>query len=140
MDTKQLLRPSNEHSTIEKTTLHSLLDKVVALTLLPNNWDGYGAVPPNKLINKQLNIFINLLPERLLQYITNEDMYPTPYGTIVLDFRKNDNELTIECGEQEYGFFTDFKHGKNIKIKRTMYNQNQISNELAEAINLFYRA
>jgi hypothetical protein len=138
MDTKQLSRPLVEQA--QKTTLNALLGKVVALTQLPNNWDSYGAIPPNELINNQLSIFLNLLPERLLQYTTDEEMYPTPHGTVVLDFKKGLNELTIEFGELEYGFFTDFRHGKNVKIKRTMYKSNQISDELAEAINSFYRS
>lgn len=140
MATHQLSRFSIEDDTTHKARLNSLLNKVITLTQLPNNWDGYGAIPPNDLTNKQLNIFFKLLPERLLQYTNTDAVYPTPYGTIVLDFKKGDNELTIELGEQEYGFFTDFKHNKNVKIKRTMYKQNQISNELAEAINSFYQA
>jgi hypothetical protein len=141
MNTKELLRPLNEQTIAQTTTLNSLLNKVAALTQLPNNWDGFGAVPPNDLINKQLNMFIKLLPERLLQYTTDDEMYATPHGTVVLDFQKGENELTIEFGEKEYGFFTDFKHGKNVKIKRTMYQQNHIiTNELAEAINSFYRS
>jgi hypothetical protein len=123
------------------TILDALLTKVVLLTLLPNNWDGYGAIPPNELINKQINDFLPQFPERLLQYTTTDDMYATPHGTVVLEFQKEKNELIIEFGEREYGFFTDLKHGKNVKIKRTMYKQNSpIANELAEAINSFYRS
>lgn len=139
MDAQALLRPVNEQNVAQKTSLNLLLNKAVALVQLPNNWDGYGAIPPNELVNSQLNMFIKLLPERLLQYTTDEEMYSTPHGTIVLDFKKAENELTIEFGEREYGFFTDFKHSKNVKIRCTMYKQNQISDELAEAINIFYR-
>jgi hypothetical protein len=140
MDAQVLLRPINEQNVAQKALLNLLLSKAVALAQLPNNWDGYGAISPNSLVNNQLNMLIKLLPERLLQYTTAEEMYATPHGTIVLDFKKGGNELTIEFGEREYGFFTDLQHGKNIKIKRTMYQQNQISDELAEAINSFYRS
>ncbi len=139
MDTHLLSRFSIKEDVVQKTTLNALSNKIIALTRLPNNWDGYGAIPPNELVNSQLNIFLKLLPEKLLAYTTDEEMYPTPYGTIVLDFRKGENELTMEFGEQAYGFFTDFKNHKNVKIKRAMYKQNEISNELAEAINSLYQ-
>jgi hypothetical protein len=141
MDIKQLLHPISEQEMAQTPILNALLTKVEMLIQLPNNWDGYGAIPPNKLIDKQLSGFILQLPERLLQYTTSDEMYATPHGTVVLEFQKGENELIIEFGEREYGFFTDFKQGKNVKIKRTMYKQNHpISNELAEAINSFYRS
>ena len=141
MATKQLLHPIIEQEMAQTTILDALLNKVAMLIQLPNNWDGYGAIPPNELINKQLSGFVSQLPERLLQYTTAAEMYATPHGTVVLEFQKGENELTIEFGEREYGFFTDFKQSKNVKIKRTMYKQNHlISNELAEAINSFYRS
>ena len=141
MATKQLLHPIIEQEMAQTTILDALLNKVAMLIQLPNNWDGYGAIPPNELINKQVKDFLPQFPERLLQCTTTDDMYATPHGTVVLEFQKEENELTIEFGEREYGFFTDLKHGKNLKIKRTMYKQNSpIANELAEAINSFYRS
>jgi hypothetical protein len=140
MATKELSRPIVEQEMAHTTILNALLTKVVLLTQLQNNWDGYGAIPPNELINKQVKDFLLKLPERLLQCTTTDDMYATPHGTVVLEFQKGENELIIEFGEREYGFFTDLKHCKNVKIKRTMYEQNPlISNELVEAINSFYR-
>jgi hypothetical protein len=141
MATKQLLHPIIEQEMAQTTILDALLNKVAMLIQLKNNWDGYGAIPPNELTNKQVKNFLPQFPERLLQYTTTDDMYATPHGTVVLEFQKEENELIIEFGEYEYGFFTDLKHGKNVKIKRTMYKQNSpIANELAEAINSFYRS
>lgn len=89
-------------------------NKVSLISMLDDNWDGFGAVKPcNEVISntyKALDAFCEY--GYCLQ--TDEDVYPTPYGSIVLDYKSYAGLLSVEIGKTKLGFFTDFVNGDNM--------------------------
>lgn len=79
------------------------LKRIEELKNLSNNWDGYNAIAPDiKAINRAI-AFINRLNDRkphLLKYLYDDEIYPMPYGTIIMNFmRERDNKcFSLEIG------------------------------------------
>lgn len=79
--------------------------------------------------------FLNQIDEDLLEYLDMEDILPTPYGTITLDFEKNNDTISIEIGESKIAFFTDFENKENIKLDGVNYRNSMIPPELRKAFS-----
>jgi hypothetical protein len=83
-----------------------IIDQLVSL---PENWDGYGAIPLFKEIGEKAKI--------ILQHIKYpvDDIFPNPHGTITIDWRNQHNELlSLEIGLSTYGYFTDEIEGHKL--------------------------
>lgn len=91
----------------------SVKNKICELSQLEDNWDGYGASNLSETVIKNAYKFIDAA--RLIGYCpsSSDDVTPTPYGTIVLDYSSNTGVVSVEIGESKIGFFTDFSDGKN---------------------------
>ena len=37
-----------------------------------------------------------------------DDIYPTEYGTVIMDFETENGLISLEIGNTQFGFFTDF--------------------------------
>ena len=53
---------------------------------------------------------ISLLPESVLFKLNEENLYPTNYGTLVLDWEdeKSNDEFSLEVGNNCFGYFSEF--------------------------------
>lgn len=67
------------------------------------------------IINNALNI-INQIPPSILYHLRPENIYPSKYGTLILDWEFNDenNIVSFEVAKNSIGYFVE-KDGKNIK-------------------------
>lgn len=103
---------------------------------LPNNWDGFGAVAVNKSVQNNAREFLTKLDYLFLDCLEEEDMYSTPYGTVVLDFQNEKGMVSVEVGESKIGFFTDFTDkALNSKSAGDIFiHQSNISNKLQKAL------
>lgn len=93
----------------------SLCDKIDEFSLLEENWDGYGAsVIDDKIITNTKKFLLRLLFCEEI-YVDNEDIYPTPYGSLVIDIRigKN-NRISLEIGYNSIGYFTEVEGIENL--------------------------
>jgi hypothetical protein len=126
--------------TVGRDLAEHLKSRISKINKLGDNWDGYGAIRPNKKTINQANAFLSGLHLSILQYLNEEDISPTPYGTIVMDFYRGNNRLSIEFGESKIGFFSEFVNNQNVESEGVKFDRTKLPNELQKAIDLFLRA
>ena len=107
---------------------------------LKDNWDGYGATSPKSTTIRQVMTTLRCFDLNVLQFLEEEDILPTPYGTIVIDLYRGSNRLSIEFGESKIGFFSELVNSQNIESEGVNYDSTKLPNELQKAINLFLQA
>lgn len=108
---------------------------------LAENWDGYGASAPIKVVCDNARTFLQTLLNSNCLIPHFEDISPTPYGSIVFDVYpdKEDKDLvSIEIGSYSSGFFTDYQHGINSGSDGYKTDFKSIPYFLNEHINLNY--
>ena len=80
-------------------------DEVRIFANYMDDWDGYGAIRPlSECLNHALEIIRN--KNISLDYLS--DIYPNPNGTLSLEWEKNDNEIGLEVGKEEFSYFAHF--------------------------------
>ena len=113
--------------------------KIEYISNLKQNWDGFGADTPSESVIFNSLKLLNKVPELVKSNLTKDDITPTPYGTIVFDFHNNLETISIEIGDKQIGFFTDFHETPNIAIDSTLYNpENNLPIELLDAFHQLY--
>jgi hypothetical protein len=117
-----------------------LQTKLDEISQLQPNWDGYNAIPPNPIVIKESKAFLEGLPISVLQFLSIEEITPTPYGTIVMDFYNRGNKLSLEFGKTQIGFYSDFLNGENVESDGVKFDTTKLPNELEHAIKLFLQA
>lgn len=98
--------------------------KILEFTSLPNDWDGYGAVPLLKEIGVTATTFVTMLSSSYIDYIS--DIFPNPNGTLTIDWENQHGEkLSLEIGLKNYSFFVkylnkqpNFVNGEDIIMDR----------------------
>lgn len=71
---------------------------------LKKGWDGYSAVVPKEKTIENVLLVVQNLKDKYLKLLDEEDIVPSPYGTISLYFEDvNNNELSIEFGREFIG-------------------------------------
>ncbi len=98
---------------IATAILPSIKNKICGISQLNDNWDGYGAAVPSETVVKNTYKFIDAAHSLGYCPLSADDVTPTTYGTIVLDYSSETGLVSVEIGESKIGFFTDFIHGKN---------------------------
>ena len=87
--------------------MHHLIDqRVFQIQNMPDNWDQQGAVAASIGTIENTLQFLNLLPKLGLENLLPEDIRPTPYGTIEIDWHDNSDLLSVEIGFEKIGFFS----------------------------------
>jgi hypothetical protein len=71
---------------------------------LPENWDGYGAIPLSEETANKIMEFIFEIPEYFISRIT--EIYPSTHSTVHLEF-ENENNITLhlEIGKNSASYF-----------------------------------
>lgn len=116
----------------KKSKWRDRLSKIMSIPLDRNN-EYFSSVDASVVSN--VRDFLNQIDEDLLEYLDMEDILPTPYGTITLDFEKNNDTISIEIGESKIAFFTDFENKENIKLDGVNYRNSMIPPELRKAFS-----
>ena len=74
---------------------------------LPENWDGYGAIPILNEVFETSQTLLTLLSGDLIERIF--DIYPNPHGTISIEWiNRKSEKLSLEIGKTSYSFFIKF--------------------------------
>jgi len=78
------------------------LNKILALD---ENWDGFNSarVGENVILNSMA--FLGSIPAHLISRIEEDNIYPTPYGTILIEIENEVEELSIEVGANELSYY-----------------------------------
>lgn len=77
------------------------------------NWDGDGAEAPNKDAMENARHLIMKLSPQDISHLDVNDIYPSTYGSIIMDFEMERGVVSVELGDKTLGFYTDFSEGDN---------------------------
>lgn len=77
-------------------------EKIKEIAKLGENWDGYGACPIYPEVIENTRTFLKTLGER--NDLEKDDISPTPYGSICIEFPK----VSVEIGIHQIGWFALF--------------------------------
>lgn len=93
----------------------ALRNRISEISLLHTNWNGNGAIPPSEHVIKNSFRFLDsIIYYGYANYIKPEDIVPTPYGTIDIDFESSQGLVSVEIGREKIGFFTEYNDKKDI--------------------------
>ena len=83
---------------------------------------------------------ISLLPESILFKLEVDNLYPTNYGTIVLDWEddKSNDEFSLEIGNSCFGYFSEFDGEDRVIIEEVSFSPQEVS-KLYKKIEEFYQ-
>ncbi len=123
----------NYYTPIASDLSGDLIKKISELSKLNENWDGYGAIAINQSVIVNSNKFIRKMPNAIKSQLRKENITPTPYGTIVLDWRTKNLLVSVEIGSSKIGFFSEAENGENKSIDGIIFNENSLPKELLEA-------
>lgn len=85
---------------------------------LVDGWDGYDSVVPSAHVITRATSLVVSLSSNWAMRLKIEDIMPTPYGTITLEWRSEDTDyFGVEIGEESWALFGKVK-GK--VISKTM--------------------
>ena len=85
----------------------NIVSRILSLSKLENNWDGYGGIAPlPEVIGNAMN-FVSSLHPFFLSHLENEDIMPTPHGTINFDWYHGDDYVCVEIGKSNIGYFSE---------------------------------
>lgn len=91
------------------STVTSLKNRVSEIGMLKSNWDGYNAiVPSERVVNNAFRFLDTLSMFGFADILDPENVVPTPYGTIDMDFETSNGLVSVEIGTSQVGFFTEF--------------------------------
>lgn len=82
-------------------------NRISEISLLEENWDGYGATVPSVKVIKNAYKFIDALIKENFD-LKPDAITPTPYGSIVLDIESKLGLVSIEIGSEKVGYFTEY--------------------------------
>lgn len=93
----------------------ALKNRISEISHLEYNWNGEGAVVPSEQVIKNTFKFLDcILTHSYTNYVKPEDIVPTPYGTIDIDFETGQGLVSVEIGKDQIGFFTEFGTKENV--------------------------
>lgn len=69
---------------------------------LGDNWDGYGAVPPSTQALRNAMELLNGLAGEWVLRLHPDDLTPTPYGTITLEWATATDYVSVEVGDAQW--------------------------------------
>lgn len=116
----------------------ALKNRISEIDNLQDNWDGYGAVAPSRDVIKNAFKFVDCIIEEGFNAIKKEDIVPTPYGSIVLDFNTMKGLVSVEIGLTQIGFFTEFADQNDLVSDGIDTDFRTIPEALKEALNNLY--
>lgn len=114
--------------------------KIEEIRCLPDNWDGYNASKIGVGTYNNTSLFIEKMDIDMLDMLSENDITPTPYGTITLNFRNKGNLVSVEIGENNIGFFTEFKGTEDIEIDSERFIADYLPEKLKKAFKILENA
>ena len=95
---------------------NSLKTKLNEFARMEDGWNGYSAVVPKESTIQNVLLAIDLIEDKYIKLLNDEDVVPSTYGTVSLYFydTKN-NQLVVEFGKDFIGICGEID-GKEIAI------------------------
>lgn len=76
--------------------------QVTAIAKYQKNWDGYGAIRP---LSECLGHALDIIGNESINLSYLSDIYPNPNGTITFEWEKDNNEIGLELGRNEFSYY-----------------------------------
>ena len=116
----------------------SLKNRVSEISQLEDDWNCEGAVAPSEEVIKNTFKFLDVIEAfGFVDYLNSDNIVPTPYGTIDLDFETESKGIvSVEIGKQEIGYFTEYNDHENFMSEGIKTSFKEIPEELYKAILL----
>lgn len=114
-------------------------NKIKTFSHLNDNWDGYEATSIDDAAIFNAIRFVSSLPENIIFTLNEENIVPTPYGTIVFDFVSSAGIVSVEIGNQTIGFFTEFQNNPDFVLEKALFNQTNLPVELISAFKVLHK-
>ncbi len=87
-----------------QSKFEQLKNKVIELSELDDNWDGYGALKPFSEVIENVETITHILNNDFIDRV--DDIYPNPHGTITIEWINERHEkLSLEIGKTKYSYF-----------------------------------
>ncbi|MBR6197076.1 MAG: hypothetical protein IKQ72_05685 [Bacteroidaceae bacterium] len=134
-DRKTFICLTDYAMTSQKTALKN---RISELDNLHDNWDMYGAIAPSDEVIKNAYKLLDIVINDGYVAIKAEDIVPTPYGSIVMDFANERGLVSVEIGKAEIGFFTEFVDGKDFASDGIETDFRSIPTALKEVFDILY--
>lgn len=115
---------------VATSVFNGIKNKISEISDLRADWDGYGASAPSTRVVTNSFKFLDSVLNKKTVPLKSQDITPTPYGTIVFDFRSDRGLVSVEIGSEELGYFTDFDEGQNYMSDGIETNFRSIPSEL----------
>lgn len=93
---------------IASAAFSSVKNQICLLSCMEDDWDGYGAVKLSDEVVRNTYKFVDAAKRLGYCPLSSDDVYATPYGTVVLEYKSDAGLVSIEIGKTQVGFFTDF--------------------------------
>lgn len=110
-------------------------EQIENFNTLPNNWDGYGAIPPFIDIIDKTKSFLKSLDQSIVSKIS--DIFPLPHGTIKIKWENAfDESISLEIGRNTFSYILYLNSAKPKPIDgKDIYS---ITPELTSDINQLF--
>lgn len=124
---------------VELNPINDKLTYICQFKYLQDNWDGYNAKSPSEItIHNALN-FIKMLPVNFQKTLNEEEIELSPYGTIILDWQKDDfNNISIEIGKSQIGFLSETEDGKSPYNESIPFDNKELPKAITEALQSLF--
>lgn len=90
-----------------------LSTRMRSIAVLHDNWDGYGASAVSTVIIRNARTFLRTLQGKGIEIEDPTKIYPTPYGTVVIEVNNDRGLVSMEIDQHRVGFFTDYRASGN---------------------------
>jgi hypothetical protein len=81
-----------------------IIDRIKELSSLPNNWDGYGALP---VFDDCISNAIRVISDEHISGKDITEVYANTNGTVSIEWEHNDNLISVEIGKDSFAYYVD---------------------------------
>ena len=99
--------PADQAVSLRNYTLNLLRQRLLSFEVLADNWDGYGAVPPSAQVVGHATTLLQALPGEWVLHLGADDLTPTPYGTVTLEWANGPNYVSVEMGDDQWAYIAE---------------------------------
>ena len=114
-----------------------LCKHVHGFAALGDDWDGYGAVPPSAEAIGNVMDLLNALPGEWAMQLHQDDLTPSPYGTITLEWAREQDYVSVEVGDTSWAFTAEIG-GELRSNPNETYPNELLRQRVEEALAILY--
>jgi|LakWasMe91_HOW11_FD_contig_61_751339_length_1875_multi_6_in_0_out_0_2 hypothetical protein len=114
-----------------------IMNEINSISLLKDDWNGMGSKKiSSEVLNNSINV-IGAIPPSVLYYLKPDNIYPSKYGTIILDweFGNKDNCLSLEIAKNSIGYFVEVDGNDSKQVEELSTAPENFDTAVASVVN-----